>query len=132
MEYRVIPWGIFTHPEIGRVGLTQEQAAAQGLEIHVGRFQFRGLAKAHVLGEIAGMVKVVSDAATDRILGVHIIGPHAADLIHEAAVAMGLGGKAGDVGRLIHAHPTLSEVLMEAFEDTHQSAIHLPRPAKQS
>ncbi len=130
MDYRVIPSGIFTIPEIGSVGLTEQQALAKGHTLRIGRFHFRGLAKSHVIGEIAGMIKVVSDAQNDQILGVHIIGPHATDLIHEAAVAMGLGGKAADIGQIVHAHPTLSEALMEAFEDTHGQAIHLPKKTK--
>ncbi len=130
MDYRVIPSGIFTIPEIGSVGLTEQQALAKGHTLRIGRFHFRGLAKSHVIGEITGMIKVVSDAQNDQILGVHIIGPHATDLIHEAAVAMGLGAKAADIGQIVHAHPTLSEALMEAFEDTHGQAIHLPKKIK--
>ncbi|MCI0527953.1 MAG: dihydrolipoyl dehydrogenase, partial [Nitrospira sp.] len=119
MDYRIIPSGIFTIPEIGSVGLTEQRALAEGHTLRIGRFHFRGLAKSHVIGEITGMIKVVSDAQNDEILGVHIIGPHATDLIHEAAIAMGLGAKAADIGQIVHAHPTLSEALMEAFEDTH-------------
>jgi dihydrolipoamide dehydrogenase len=130
MDYRTIPSGIFTIPEIGSVGLTEQQALAKGHTLRIGRFHFRGLAKSHVIGEITGMIKVVSDAQNDQILGVHIIGPHATDLIHEAAVAMGLGAKAADIGQIVHAHPTLSEALMEAFEDTHDQAIHLPKKTK--
>jgi dihydrolipoamide dehydrogenase len=130
MDYRVIPSGIFTIPEIGSVGLTEQEALAKGFSLRVGRFHFRGLAKSHVIGEITGMIKVVSDAPSDRILGVHIIGPHATDLIHEAATAMSLGAKAVDIGRMMHAHPTLSEALMEAFEDTHGQAIHVPQKTR--
>jgi len=127
MDYRVIPSGIFTIPEIGSVGLTEQQAIANGFSLRIGRFHFRGLAKSHVIGEITGMIKVVSDATNDQILGVHIIGPHATDLVHEAAIAMSLEAKAADMGRVVYAHPTLSEALMEAFEDTHGQAIHLPK-----
>ena len=130
MDYHIIPSGIFTIPEIGSVGLTEQQALAKGYTLRIGRFHFRGLAKSHVIGEITGMIKVVSDAQNDQILGVHMIGPHATDLIHEATVAMGLGAKASDIGRMVHAHPTLSEVLMEAFEDVHGQAIHLPKKPK--
>lgn len=130
MDYRVIPNGIFTIPEIGSVGLTEHQAVSKGHPLRIGRFLFRGLGKSHVIGEITGMIKVVTDARDDRILGVHIVGPHATDLIHEAALAMSLGARAADVGRLIHAHPTLSEVLQEAFEDAHGQAIHMPRKPK--
>ncbi len=130
MDYRIIPSGIFTIPEIGSVGLTEQQALAKGHTLRIGRFHFRGLAKSHVIGEITGMIKVVSDTQNDVILGVHIIGPHATDLIHEAAIAMGLGAKVADIGQIVHAHPTLSEALMEAFEDTHGQAIHLPKKTK--
>jgi dihydrolipoamide dehydrogenase len=130
MDYRAIPSGIFTIPEIGSVGLTEQEALAKSFSLRIGRFHFRGLAKSHVIGEITGMVKVVSNAANDQILGVHMIGPHATDLIHEAAAAMSLGAKASDIGRMVHAHPTLSEALMEAFEDTHGQAIHLPKKTR--
>jgi dihydrolipoamide dehydrogenase len=130
MDYSIIPAGIFTIPEIGSVGLTEQQAIAKGHSLRIGRFHFRGLAKSHVIGEITGMIKVVSDSHSDKILGVHIIGPHATDLIHEAATAMSLGAKAADIGRVVHAHPTLSEALMEAFEDTHGQAIHLPKKGR--
>jgi dihydrolipoamide dehydrogenase len=130
MDYRTIPSGTFTVPEIGSVGLTEQQALDKGYTLRIGRFHFRGLAKSHVIGEITGMIKVVSDAQNDRILGVHIIGPHATDLIHEAAVAMGLGAKTADMAQIVHAHPTLSEALLEAFEDAHGRAIHLPKKPK--
>jgi dihydrolipoamide dehydrogenase len=79
------------------------------------------------MGEISGMVKILSDASTDRIIGAHILGPHASDLIHEAAVAMKAGLRAQDLAETIHAHPTLSEGMMEAAEDLHGRAIHVPR-----
>src|SRR3989441_904281 len=88
MRYDVIPAGIFTFPEIGRVGLTEQEAKQQGLEIKVGKFRPIGLGKAHVSGETTGLMKIVTDAKTGRIVGVHLVGAHAADLIHEAAVAM--------------------------------------------
>ncbi len=124
IDYSVIPAAIFTMPEIGSVGLREHQAKEMGYEVNIGRFQFRGLGKAHAIGEISGMVKIISEKNTDRILGVHIIGPHASDIIHEAAVAMRLGAKARDLAHTIHAHPTLSEALMEAAEDVHGMAIH--------
>jgi dihydrolipoamide dehydrogenase len=73
------------------------------------------------------MAKIIADAKTDRVLGLHIIGAHAADLVHEGAVAMKLGAKAKDIAATIHAHPTLSEAIMEASEDLHKMAIHLPK-----
>jgi dihydrolipoamide dehydrogenase len=128
MNYDVVPAGIFTQPEIGTVGLKEWEAAERGLKVRVGRYPFRALGRAHTMDEIAGMVKVIADQETGRILGVHIVGPHASDLIHEAAIAMRLGAKASDMAEMIHAHPTLSEAMMEAAEDLQGSAIHLPRP----
>ena len=127
MNYAVVPAGIFTMPEIGTVGLKEWEAAELGLKVRVGRYPFRALARAHTMDEIVGLVKVIAEEGTDRILGVHIMGPHASDLIHEAAIAMRLGAKASDIGEMIHAHPTLPEAMMEAAEDVHGSAIHLPR-----
>ncbi|MDP1759701.1 MAG: hypothetical protein Q8K77_07895, partial [Thermodesulfovibrionales bacterium] len=94
--------------------------------IRTGHFQFRGLGKAHAMGEIAGFIKVIADEATDKLLGMHIIGPHASDLIHEGAVAMKAGLKVRDIANTIHAHPTLSEGIMEASEDVHNEAVHIP------
>jgi dihydrolipoamide dehydrogenase len=124
MDYSVIPAAIFTSPEIGSVGLREHQALAQGLKIKTGRFQFRTLGKAHAMGEIAGMFKVIAEDDTDKVLGVHIIGPHASDLVHEGALAIKSGLTVKEVGEMIHAHPTLSEGLMEAAEDVHGMAIH--------
>ncbi|MBZ0155313.1 MAG: dihydrolipoyl dehydrogenase [Alphaproteobacteria bacterium] len=127
VDYSVIPAGIFTSPEIGSVGLRSHQAEEQGIKVNIGRFPFRGLGKAHAMGEIAGMVKIIADAATDRVLGVHIIGAHAADLVHEGALAMKAGLTAKEVADMIHSHPTLAEGIMEAAEDVHGEAIHAPR-----
>ncbi len=127
IDYNIVPAGIFTMPEIGSVGLREQQAREKGIDIKIGRFQFRGLGKAHAMGEIAGMAKIIADAKTDKVLGLHIIGAHAADLVHEGAVAMKLGATAADIGATIHAHPTLSEAIMEASEDLHKMAIHVPR-----
>ncbi len=130
MDYSVVPGSVFTSPEIGSVGLREYQAKERGIDYITGHFQFRTLGKAHAMGEISGIIKVVADKRTDRLLGVHIIGPHASDLVHEAAVAIKAGLKVKDIAETIHAHPTLSEGLMEAAEDVHGSAIHIPRKAK--
>lgn len=124
MDYSVVPAAIFTAPEIASVGLREHQAVDKGIKLDIGRFQFRALGKAHAIGEIAGFVKILADAATDKIIGSHIIGPHASDLIHELALAMKHGLKAKDIAETIHAHPTLSEGLMEASADVHGGAIH--------
>jgi dihydrolipoamide dehydrogenase len=131
MQYDVVPAGIFTLPEIGRVGLTEAQArermetkgnAPNGLKI--GRFKYTALGKAQATGETTGFCKVIADASSGRILGVHIVGAHAADLIHEAALAMQLGATVSQVADTIHAHPTLAEGMMEAAEDADDKAIH--------
>jgi dihydrolipoamide dehydrogenase len=129
MNYDVVPAGIFTLPEIGRVGLTEQQARERGLPVTVGKFRYAGLGKAQALGETAGHFKVIAHAESQTILGVHIIGSHAADLIHEAALAMYGGVQATELAEMIHAHPTLSEGLMEAAEDLEGMAIHQARKA---
>ena len=127
MSYDVIPAGIFTFPEVGRVGLTEQEARQRGMEIRIGKFRPIGLGKAHASGETSGLMKIVTEAKTGRIVGVHLVGSHAADLIHEAAVAMQMGATAATLAETIHAHPTMPEGLMEAAEDVEGMAIHLAR-----
>jgi len=127
INYEVIPAGIFTLPEIGRVGLTEQQARERGIPMAIGRFRYGGLGKAQAVGEITGQFKVIADKESKKIVGVHIIGAHAADLIHEGALAMQGGLTVTDVADMIHAHPTLSEGLMEAAEDIEGLAIHQAR-----
>jgi dihydrolipoamide dehydrogenase len=127
IDYTAVPSAIFTSPEVASVGLKEHQADEKGIPVRTGHLQFRSLAKAHAIGEIEGLIKVVSDKQSDRILGVHIIGPHASDLIHEAALAVSRGLSTKDIAETIHAHPTLSEVLMEAAEDVHGEAVHVPK-----
>lgn len=123
----VVPAAIFTSPEIGSVGIREHQAEEKGIKIKTGLFPFRALGKAHAMGEIAGMIKIIADADTDKVLGVHIIGPHASDLVHEGALSIKAGLTAKEVAGMIHAHPTLAEGLMEAAEDVHGEAIHTPK-----
>ncbi len=130
MNYDVIPAGIFTLPEIGRVGLTEQEAQSRGYELSIGRFRYGGLGKAQAVGETSGQFKLISDARSQRLLGAHIIGAHAADLIHEAALALQSGLKGNDLADMIHAHPTLSEGMMEAAEDMDDLAIHQARKKK--
>ncbi len=127
MDYSVVPAAIFTSPEIASVGLREYQATERGINIRTSHFQFRALGKAHAMGEISGFIKIIADADNDRVLGCHIIGPHASDLIHEVALAMRTGIKAKDIAETIHAHPTLAEGIMEAAEDVHGEAIHVPK-----
>ncbi|MEW6715137.1 MAG: dihydrolipoyl dehydrogenase [Nitrospirota bacterium] len=127
VKYDVIPAAIFTSPEIASVGLREHQVKEKGIKYKVGRFQFRALGKAHAMGEISGIFKIISEEGTDKILGAHIIGPHASDLIHEVAVAMDGGLTVNDIAHTIHAHPTLAEGVMEAAEDVHDMAVHCPK-----
>jgi len=123
-DYSSVPSAIFTSPEIASVGIRGQQAAEMGIKVRTGHFQFRTLAKSHIMGEIEGMIKIISDESSDRIVGVHMIGPHASDLIHEAVLGVSKGLKTTDISRIMHAHPTLSEVLQEAAADVHGEAIH--------
>lgn len=114
MNYNVVPGAIFTMPEVANVGLTEVQAKQQGYNIRSDSVLFRTLGKAQVIGEIAGQAKIVSDAENGKILGVHIVGPHATDLIAEGTLAIQMGCTVKELAETIHAHPTLSEVLLEA------------------
>jgi len=125
MQYAAVPAATFTMPEIGSVGLREQQAAEQGIRVRVGRFPYRSLGKAHVMGEYTGLVKVIADAGTDRVVGVHICGAHATDLIHEGALAIRMGATAKQLEETIHAHPTLAEAVREAAADVHGNAIHV-------
>ncbi|MCL4475653.1 MAG: dihydrolipoyl dehydrogenase [Nitrospirae bacterium] len=127
MDYSVVPAAIFTSPEIASVGLREHQAVEKGSSFRKGSFLYRALGKAHAMGEITGFFKIIADAGSDRIIGAHIVGPHASDLIHEVAVAMRTGLKVRDIAETIHAHPTLSEGLLEACEDVHGEAIHVQK-----
>ena len=131
MDYMSVPAGIFTSPEIGSVGLREHQAREQGIPVKVGKFPYRALGKAHAAGEIIGIFKIIADAATDRVLGVHICGARASDLIHEGALAIRTGVTARQIGDMVHAHPTFAEGMGEAAEDVHDRAIHLPGERKE-
>jgi dihydrolipoamide dehydrogenase len=132
MDYAVIPAGIFTRPEVGSVGLRTHEAEQKGINVRTGLFPYRALGKAHAMGEIVGMVKVIADAGTDRVLGVHVAGAHATDLVHEGALAIRAGMTSAQLADSVHAHPTLAEAMMEAAGDAHGTAIHLPKPKERS
>ena len=125
VNYDVIPNVVYTHPEIASVGRTEEELAAAGVAFRAGKFPFSANARARAMGEKDGFVKVLADAATDRVLGVHIIGPMAGELIAEAAVLMEFAGAAEDLARICHAHPTLSEAVKEAALAAWFKPIHL-------
>lgn len=124
VNYDTIPGVVYTHPEIGSVGKTEEQLQAAGIAYRKGIFPFRASGRARALGEVEGKVKMLADAQTDRLLGVHILGPQAGELINEAAVAMSFGASSEDLARCCHAHPTLAEALKEAALAVDGRAIH--------
>ena len=121
-----IPGAIFTTPEIGSLGASEEQLKEKGVEYKVGKFPFAALGKAMAINETDGFVKILADAKTDAVLGVHIIGPHATDLIAEAAPVMKLECTAKELGKAIHAHPTIGEAIMEAAHAVHGESAHIP------
>ncbi len=124
VNYDAIPAIVYTHPEIAMVGKTEEQLKVAGIEYRKGSCPFGANGRARALGDPEGKIKILADAKTDRILGVHAIGPRAGDLIAEAAVAMNFGASSEDLARCCHAHPTLSEIMQEAALAVHGRAIH--------
>lgn len=124
MDYRTVPGAIFTMPEVGNVGLSEAQALESEIPYRADSVLFRTLGKAQVLGEIAGEAKLISDPDTGALLGAHIIGPHATDLIAEATAAINMGGSVQDLADTIHAHPTLAEIMMEASMKSLGRALH--------
>ena len=114
VDFNTVPWVIYTSPEIAWVGQTEQQLKAAGREVRAGTFPFMANGRARALGDTTGFVKVIADAKTDEILGVHMIGPMVSELIAEAVVAMEFKASAEDIGRICHAHPSLSEATKEA------------------
>ena len=124
MNYDLVPTAVFTFPEVANVGKTEDQARASGFDVRADTFLFRTLGKAQATGELAGQVKIISDTQTKRILGVHIVGAHATDLISEGTVAIKMGATVNDLAETIHAHPTFSEALMEASHKALDAGLH--------
>lgn len=124
MDYRVIPWAVFTSPEIGTVGLNEEQASAKGYDVCFGLFPFANSGKAFITGETGGFIKIVTDKGSGEILGAQAVGPRCSDLIHEVAVAMKGEMVIDNLAETVHSHPTLSEAVMEAAEDCFGLATH--------
>ncbi|HYE68373.1 MAG TPA: dihydrolipoyl dehydrogenase, partial [Anaerovoracaceae bacterium] len=125
LNYDAVPGCVFSFPEIATVGLSEEDAKEKGIDYTSSKFLFGANGKALTIGEEEGFVKVLAEAETKRIIGVHIMGPHASDLIHEAALAVGHKMTAADISGIVHAHPTLSEAFMEAALGIENKAIHL-------
>ena len=124
VNYDVIPGVVYTYPEVAAVGRTEEELKAQGIAYKVGKFPFMANGRAKANQQAEGFVKVLADATSDRVLGAHIIGPQAGELIHEVAVLMEFGGSSEDLARTCHAHPTLSEAVKEAALAVEARAIH--------
>ena len=114
VDFDLIPWVIYTSPEIAWVGKTEQQLKADGVAYKAGTFPFMANGRARALGDTTGLVKFLAHAETDQILGVHIVGPMASELIAEAAVAMAFKASSEDIGRICHAHPSLAESMKEA------------------
>lgn len=130
VDYTAVPRCVYTEPEIAAVGKTERQLEEEGLEYNVGKFEFRGLGKAQAIGHFQGFIKILADKE-DKIIGASIVGPHATDLLTELSLAVHLGLTVEQVGDVIHAHPTLSEGLMEALHDVHGECVHAaPQLAK--
>lgn len=125
MDYSVIPGCAFSIPECASVGLKEREAREKGLPIKVSKFPFSANGRAQAMGETEGLVKVIAHAETGKILGMHILGPHADDLIHEGALAMKAGLTAEQVADMVHVHPSLSEAVLEAMHGAHDKPIHL-------
>ena len=125
VNYGVIPSVIYTYPEVASVGQTEEELKEAGIAYTVGKFPFTANGRAKVNRQTEGFVKFLADAKTDRVLGVHIMGPDAGNMIAEAAVLMEFGGSAEDLARTCHAHPTLSEAIKEAALAVDKRAIHI-------
>ena len=124
VNYEVIPNVVYTHPELAQVGITEDEAKEKGIPVKTGKSYFKGNGRAKSLGDEDGLVKVVAHAGTDRLLGVHIVGARASDMIAEAAMAMEFKACSEDVARTCHAHPTLSEILKEAALAVDKRPIH--------
>jgi dihydrolipoamide dehydrogenase len=124
VEYEIIPGICYTWPEAASVGQTEEQVKADGTPYKVGKFNFAALGRARCMDETEGFVKILAHAEDDRVLGIHVVGPRASDLIAEAVAVMSFGGTARDIALTCHAHPTLSEAFREAALDVHKEAIH--------
>ena len=125
VTYECVPNVVYTWPELASVGLSEEQAKERGIEVAVGAFPFIANGRARALGERDGRCRIVADAKTDRILGAHIVGPRASDLIAELVLAMEMRASAEDVARTVHAHPTLPEAVKEAALAVGKRAIHV-------
>ena len=125
VNYQTIPWVIYTWPEIAWVGMTEQELEENGIDYKVGTFPFIANSRARATGDTAGIVKILADSQNDRVLGVHILGPNASELISEAVLAMEFDACSEDIARTIHGHPSLSEAIHEAALDVDNRALHI-------
>ncbi len=124
VNYEVIPGVIYTSPEVASVGKTEEQLKEKGISYKIGKFPFAANSRAKAINDPEGFVKILADSVTDKVLGVHIIGPHAGEMIAEMSVAMEFGASSEDIARTCHAHPTFSEAIKEAALSVDKRQIH--------
>jgi dihydrolipoamide dehydrogenase len=132
LNYDVMPNVIYTHPEVAWVGKSEEQLTSEGVDYQAGAFPFAASGRAKAKGDTSGVVKIIRDRKTDRLLGAHIVGPSASELLGQPVLAMAFEGTIGDIAHTIHAHPTLSEALHEAALGADGRAIHIPNRARRS
>jgi dihydrolipoamide dehydrogenase len=130
MCYRSVPRGVYTTPEVASVGMTEQEAKDKYGDLQIGRFPFVGCGKALVINETEGLIKIIADKKYGEVLGVSILGPHATDLINEAALAIKMEATFEEIAHTIHAHPTIAESMMEAALDVDAKAIHMPKKRK--
>jgi dihydrolipoamide dehydrogenase len=123
-----VPNCVYTDPEVATVGLSEEEAKAQGYELRIGKFPLIASGRARTMGESDGLIKLVGDAKTDLLLGMHIVAPQAESLIGEGVIALEMGATLEDIGLSIHPHPTLTESIGDAAEAAHGKAIHIVNP----
>ena len=124
IDYNLIPNVIYTWPEVASVGKTEEQLKEKKIDYKIGKFSFMANSRAKAIDDAEGFVKILADAKTDKVLGAHLIGPHAGELIAEIGVAMEFGASSEDIARTCHAHPTFSEAVKEAALSVDKRAIH--------
>jgi len=125
VDWKAVPYAVFTDPEIAGLGLTEKEASANGRKVKIGKFPYRAIGKGIATLATEGFTKVISDAETDEILGIHIFGPHSGDIIYAGTAVMEFDGTATDLGHIMAIHPTLSEALMEAGLNVNKRAIHI-------
>ncbi len=125
VDYNLVPGVVYTWPEVAGVGKTEEDLKEAGVDYKVGKFPFSANSRARTNAETDGMVKILADAGSDKVLGVHILGPLAGDLLAEAVLAMEFGGASEDIARTIHSHPAMGEAVKEAALAVAGRAIHI-------